>query len=148
MMTIQYTALLWLALLPARAAEPSPVGHWQTVDDKTGAGRGTVRIYEEGGEIFARIASAAKPEENNEICDKCTDFRKNQPVIGMVIVRHMKWNGKEYDGGDILDPDTGTVYRCRMRLTGGGAKLQVRGFVGVSLFGRTQTWTRIAEPAR
>ena len=72
----------------------------------------------------------------------CKDDRKDKPIIGLVIVRKLNRKGDEYSGGDILDPDTGTVYRCKIRFAEDGRKLIVRGFVGLSLFGRSQIWTR------
>ena len=60
----------------------------------------------------------------------------------MKILRRLRWDGEQYSGGEILDPDDGKVYRCSMRLVDGGRKLEVRGFVGIPLLGRTQTWLR------
>lgn len=136
-------ALGFLAALAAVAAAPGPAGLWKTVDDKTGKPRGTVLIYEQKGAFFGRITSAIDPEEARERCVPCKDERKDQPVIGLLILRNMKRRADgEYDGGDILDPDTGTVYRCKIRLAEGGKKLVVRGYIGFSLLGRSQTWSR------
>ena len=134
--------LLALALSQSFAADLSPAGLWKTVDDKTGRARGFVRIYEQNGQLFGKIESSLVPEEAREVCDKCSGVRKNKPVIGMVILTGMKKNGPEYNGGEILDPDTGSVYRCKMRLAETGSKLILRGFVGFSLLGRSQTWVR------
>jgi uncharacterized protein (DUF2147 family) len=128
--------------LSAAGGASTPVGLWKTVDDKTGEPRGLVRVYEENGEIWGRIEATLKPEEAHEHCDKCTDERKGKPVIGMVIMRRLKRNGGEYTGGDILDPDTGAVYRCKLKMADDGRKLLVRGYLGISLFGRSQVWTR------
>jgi uncharacterized protein (DUF2147 family) len=138
-------ALLGTIRIAALAAEPTPVGLWRTVDDKTGQARGFVRLYESEGQIFGRIDKAVDPKDATERCDLCSDERKNQPVIGMVILRGMKKIGLEYRGGDILDPDTGTVYRCTFRMVDAGRRLVLRGFVGMTLFGRSQTWIREAE---
>jgi uncharacterized protein (DUF2147 family) len=137
--------ILSVLRLPAAGPEATPAGLWRTVDDKTGKPRGIVRIYEQNGEFFGKIEETLKDEERHERCDLCTDDRKDQPIIGLVIVRSLKRKGDEYSGGDILDPDTGTVYRCKIRLAGNGGKLVVRGYLGWSLFGRSQIWTR--EPA-
>ncbi len=126
----------------AATPDASPLGLWKTVDDKTHKARGTVRIYEHDGALFAKIESSVDPKENAELCRKCEDDRKDKPVIGLVIMRNMKPHGSDYTGGDILDPDTGTVYRCKMTLADGGKKLNVRGFIGISLLGRSQTWVR------
>jgi uncharacterized protein (DUF2147 family) len=136
------TVVLSAIRLPAASPETTPAGLWQTVDDKTGKPRGIVRIYEQNGELFGKIEDTLKESERHEHCGLCTDERKDKPIIGLVIVRRLKRKGDEYSGGDILDPDTGTVYRCKVRLVENGRKLIVRGFVGLSLFGRSQTWTR------
>jgi uncharacterized protein (DUF2147 family) len=130
------------AVWAGAAQESTPTGLWKTIDDKTGAPRGVVRIYEEKGQFWGRLEATLKPEEAHERCEKCTDERKNQPVVGMVILRRMTRKGDEYSGGDILDPDTGSVYRCKLKITDGDRKLQVRGYLGLSLFGRTQVWIR------
>lgn len=140
-------AALALGLLPipfALAAPPGPAGLWKTIDDKTKKPRGQVLIYEQNGLFFGRIASTFNPAEALKRCVPCKDERKDQPVIGLLILRNMKGEGEdgEYDGGDILDPDNGTVYRCKMRLADGGKKLIVRGYIGFSLLGRSQTWLR------
>lgn len=131
-----------LAALPMVAAEPGITGRWKTVDDKTGKQKGIVLIYEQSGQFFGKIESILDPKQANKICDSCKDERKNKPVAGMVILRHMKRDGDEWNGGDILDPDNGKVYRCKARLEEGGKKLVVRGYIGISLLGRSQTWTR------
>ena len=133
---------LALVALPAVAAEPGITGRWKTFDDKTGKPKGIVLIYEQNGQFFGRIESAIDPKEANNICDLCKDERKNKPTVGMVFLRYMKRDGDEYSGGDILDPDNGKVYRCKAKLEEGGKKLVVRGYIGISLLGRSQTWTR------
>jgi uncharacterized protein (DUF2147 family) len=139
------TVIFLTAVLRLAAAEPSPAGLWKTFDDHTHKARGTVRIYEENGAFFGKIESSFKPEELNERCFKCTSERKDLPIMGLVILRDMRKNGSEYDGGDILDPETGSVYKCRLTLGHGGEEMQVRGYLGLSIFGRTQTWVRIPD---
>ena len=125
----------------ALAADLSPVGVWKTIDDKTGKPKGLVRIFERGGEYFGKI-EASLSDHKRERCDLCKDERKDKPMIGMEVLRHMKKSGNEFASGDILDPDNGSVYRCKMKLDDQGKKLQVRGYIGFSLLGRTQTWIR------
>jgi uncharacterized protein (DUF2147 family) len=120
----------------------SPLGLWKTVDDKTGMPRATVRIYVHDGKYFGRIEQSFAPGADTRVCSVCTDERKNQPIIGLVIIRNVALRDGEYGGGDILDPDNGSVYRCNFRLEKHGAVLVVRGFIGISLLGRTQTWQR------
>jgi uncharacterized protein (DUF2147 family) len=139
-------AALFLTIrLAAFAAEPTPAGLWRTVDDKTGQPRGLVRLYEEAGQFFGQIYKSLDPKDAKERCDLCSGERRNQPVVGMVFLRWMTKRGEEYSGGDILDPDTGVVYRCKFRMSEQGRKLVVRGYIGVALFGRSQTWIREME---
>jgi uncharacterized protein (DUF2147 family) len=125
----------------ALSAELTPTGQWKTIDDKTGKPRAIIRVYEQNGRWFGKVERSLA-EEPKERCDKCSDERKNQPIIGMVVLRNMQKRGDEYSGGDILDPDNGSVYRCKMRLSDGGKTLDVRGFIGFALLGRTQVWHR------
>jgi len=148
--TSHYSLLLKAALLASAAiaaygAEISPAGIWKTIDDKTGQARGIIRVYQDNGLWFGRIEASLNPADRNERCDKCSDERKDKPVIGMVIMRGLTRRGAEYNGGDILDPETGWVYRCRFSLSPDGKKLLVRGFIGISVLGRTQTWIRLEE---
>jgi uncharacterized protein (DUF2147 family) len=143
--TFSLMAILLLGSRPAKA-ETSPTGLWKTFDDRTHQARGTVRIYEENGMFFGRIETSFNPEEVTALCDKCAGNRKDAPVIGLVILRGMSKHGSEYEGGDILDPETGSVYRCRFTLSGDGEHLLVRGYLGFSIFGRTQTWIRMEGP--
>lgn len=136
---------LTLAALSASAAPddgPSPIGAWRTIDDKTGKARSIVQVYEENGELFARVEQDLTQAGDPAFCTKCKDERKDQPLVGLVFMRHMKFDKGEYRGGDILDPDNGSVYKCKLRLQDGGRKLKVRGFIGFSVFGRSQTWER------
>jgi len=114
---------------------------WKTIDDKTGRPKALVRIFERNGELFGKVEDGLD-ERKERFCNLCQDERKNRPIVGMEIIRHMKKSGDEYVGGDILDPDTGKVYRCKLRVENGGKKLDVRGFLGLTLLGRTQTWIR------
>jgi uncharacterized protein (DUF2147 family) len=131
---------------PGRADEPSPVGLWTTVDSATGEPEALVRIEERNGEYAGIIIRLLDPTDDPESkCGKCTDYRKDQPVVGMTILSGMRRNGDHYAGGEILDPDSGSVYRSVMQLEDGGRRLVVRGYLGVSVFGRSETWTRAKE---
>ncbi|HEX3846063.1 MAG TPA: DUF2147 domain-containing protein [Steroidobacteraceae bacterium] len=127
---------------PPAASASSPLGLWRTVDDKTGQPRALVRIYLQDGKYFGRIERSFTPGAESRVCAVCTDARKNQPIIGLVIVRDMSPRDGEFEGGDILDPDSGSVYRCKFHLEKAGSELAVRGFIGISLLGRSQTWLR------
>jgi uncharacterized protein (DUF2147 family) len=127
-------------------AQATPVGLWKTIDDKTGTERALVRVTENAGvfsaKIEKRIAADAVP---NAVCDKCTDDRKDKPMDGLEIVRGVKKSDSEntWDGGTILDSVEGKIYKVRMQTADGGKKLEVRGYVGAPLLGRTQTWIRV-----
>jgi uncharacterized protein (DUF2147 family) len=135
-------ALIVLAVSTAFAAEPSPAGLWKTIDDHSGRPRGAVQIYEQNGAFFGKVENAFDPREAAERCRSCRDDRKDKPIIGLMIIRGLKKNGDEYSGGDILDPENGMVYRCKLRLIESGSKLVVRGYFVVPLLGRSQTWIR------
>jgi uncharacterized protein (DUF2147 family) len=129
-------------------AESSPVGLWRTIDDATGKAQSVVRIVENAGVLSGRIEHIfdSAPGWDGR-CGKCRDERKDQPVLGMVILTNLRKSGDDYTGGEILDPESGNVYRCRLRVVEGGQKLEVRGFIGISLFGRTQLWLRDQDGA-
>jgi uncharacterized protein (DUF2147 family) len=134
------------AAAASAATADSPIGLWKTIDDKTGAARAIVRIYERDGRLFGKIESSFTEGADHRVCKACTDERKDQPIIGLLIIRNMKHSDDEYGGGDILDPDTGSVYRCKMHVEG-GTRLVLRGYIGFSLLGRNQTWLRVPETA-
>lgn len=138
-------AALPLAAAPAADAS-SPIGYWKTYDDKTGNAKGIVRIYEEDGRFFGKLVRSFKPGAESRVCAVCTDERKNQPIIGLLIIRNMRPSGGEFTGGDILDPESGSVYRCKFHLEQAGARLVVRGYIGISLLGRSQIWERQSSP--
>ena len=141
-MTVLALSATSLAGLAVADDLSSPVGTWKTIDDNTGKARAIVRIYEQDGRLFGRIEKSVTPGDEGRTCTKCTDERKDQPLTGLVIMRDIRLVDGEYRDGDILDPDNGSVYRCKLRLKEGGRKLEVRGFLGISLFGRSQTWER------
>ena len=128
-------------------AHASPVGLWKTIDEKTEQPTGIVRIAERGGALFGEIVEvldpAAKP---GAVCGLCSDERKGAPIVGLTIIRNVEPGGGTegpWDGGDILDPNDGKVYRVRLTLADQGRRLEVRGYVGTPMFGRTQVWHRV-----
>jgi len=130
--------------LPAQSADKTPVGRWQTVSEATGKNNGVVQIANDGGQLLGRLVAGANPAEfETRLCDKCPGDRHGQPMKGLLILSGLHQSGAEWDGGEILDPQSGKVYRVKLNLADGGKKLLVRGFMGLSMFGRTQTWTRI-----
>jgi uncharacterized protein (DUF2147 family) len=132
-------------LMPAFAfAQTSPVGLWKTIDDDGKTAKSLVRISEQGGALVGNIEKLLDPKDPTDAkCEKCTDDRKNQPVLGLQIIRGVKADGDGVWGqGEILDPNNGKTYRTRLKPVDGGKKLEVRGYIGAPLFGRTQTWVR------
>ncbi|CAB3779077.1 hypothetical protein LMG28688_00709 [Paraburkholderia caffeinitolerans] len=131
-------------VIAAHAQSNSPVGVWQTIDDHSGQPKALVQISEDGsggltGKIIKGLRANDQPDRR---CTACTDSRKDQLILGMTIIDGMKQAGSEWDGGHILDPENGKVYRCKIHTEDGGQKLVVRGYLGISLLGRSQTWVR------
>ncbi|CAN5154694.1 DUF2147 domain-containing protein [soil metagenome] len=138
-------ALVLAALSPFGAmAQTSPAGLWKSIDDVSGKPKSLIRITEQGGEYKGKIEKIFPDpsKEMNPLCDKCEGTQKDQPKVGMTIMSGFKQEGDEFAGGTILDPESGKVYKSKMSLAEGGKKLNVRGFVGISLFGRSQVWVR------
>jgi len=139
---------LWIVLsLMATAVYAdagSPTGLWRTVDDKTGKERALLRFVENNGVYEGRLEKIFPQSDDDpqHLCRKCEGVRKDQPIIGMNILWGLRQDGDQYAGGEILDAKEGKIYRCKMKLLEGGKKLEVRGYIGVSLFGRSQTWSR------
>ncbi|WP_029148303.1 DUF2147 domain-containing protein [Methylophilus sp. 5] len=134
-----------LFMLPYALHAADLSGVWQTTDDKTGQPRSLVRIVEHAGEYSAIVEKGLLATDTGDaVCDKCTDERKGQKIIGMTIAKHLKQtaNSNVYEGGEILDPENGKTYKCKMTLGASGKTLDVRGFIGFSLLGRSQTWQR------
>ena len=118
------------------------VGTWKTIDDNTGKVRSHVEIYKEGGLVYGKIVKLVDPKEPNPICDKCKGDDKDKPVVGLVIIKGLEKDDDEYSGGKILDPENGKLYKCYISLEDPD-KLKVRGYIGISLLGRTQYWQRL-----
>ncbi len=133
---------IYLIYPSALLAQSSVIGKWKTIDDETGKAKSVVELYEMDGELFGKIIKLyrEKDEDPDPICDKCPvdDSRYKSKVIGMVIIKNMKKSGDEYEGGTVLKPDEGKIYKCKIWLDEGN--LQVRGYWG--MFYRTQTWVK------
>lgn len=137
--TMKNLILLSAILLTSSVyAQTSPVGKWNTVDDNTGKVRSTVEIFEKDGKLFGKILELFDPPKPDPVCEECDkdDPRFNKPVTGMTIIRNMERDDDEWESGDILDPENGKVYRCKMWVEEG--KLKVRGYI--AFLYRTQTW--------
>ncbi len=137
-------ALAFSLLSASVMAQMSPLGLWQTISDTDGKATSEVRITSTPaglvGVVEKALVSSTEPN-----CDKCTDDRKGKAKVGMQIIRAAQQvEGKAiWEGGNILDPNNGTVYKLKLTPVEGGKKLEVRGFVGFALLGRTQTWLRV-----
>jgi uncharacterized protein (DUF2147 family) len=140
-------AALLLAAAPAIAfAQATPVGVWKTIDDKTKTERSQLRITESGGVLSGKIEKLlAADAKQDGVCDKCSDDRKDKPLIGLEVLRGVKKGSDDntWDGGTILDAAEGKIYKVRLQPADGGKKLEVRGYVGIPALGRTQTWIRV-----
>ena len=139
---------LWVLASTVWAADTlTPAGLWKTIDDKTGQPRSLVRIVQTPAGYEGRVVKILPlpdddPTNPDHLCKACTDERKDKPIAGMVILRGLKPDGDVFAGGEILDPDNGKTYRCKLTVKEGGRRLDVRGFIGISLIGRTQSWLR------
>jgi len=144
MKKIAIATLLGLAAVSA-CAQMSPVGLWKTIDDDSKKEKSLVRITESNGVFSGRIDKLLDPDTKPDaVCEKCSDDRKDKPVLGMNIMRGVKQNAEDpavYDAGHILDPNNGKTYRVRLKPVDGGKKLEMRGYIGP--FYRTQVWLRV-----
>ena len=141
-----WIAITLIAAAGAVSAQSTPVGVWKTIDDKTKSERAQIRITESGGVYSGKIEKLlAADAKQDGVCDKCSDDRKDKPMIGLEVIRGVKRGEAEntWDGGTILDAAEGKIYKVRMQPTEGGKKLEVRGYVGMPMLGRTQTWIRV-----
>lgn len=127
-------------------AQGSAAGLWKTFDEDSGAAKSLVRITETRGELEGRVQALLDPEDlPDAVCNRCTDERRNQRVLGLLILRNLRpTDGKpgRWEGGEILDPENGKTYRAHLTLSPDGRRLEVRGYIGTPLLGRTQTWQR------
>ena len=138
-------AISFLAVSASALAQMSPAGLWKTIDDDTQKEKSLVRIKDVNGVFTGSLERLLDPtHKNSDVCDKCTDERKDKPVLGMTIIRNIKASADDkgiWDGGDVLDPNNGKVYRARLKPVDGGKKLEMRGYIGP--FYRTQVWLRV-----
>jgi uncharacterized protein (DUF2147 family) len=119
----------------------SIIGNWKTIDDETKKPKSVVEIYEKSGIYYGKVVEIFDKARAKENCTNCTGAEKDKPILGMVILKGLKKDGTEYNSGKILDPKNGTLYKCKIT-PNGNDKIEVRGYIGISLLGRTQTWIR------
>ena len=124
----------------------SPVGTWLTIDDKTGKPRSTIVITEQNNELVGQLINVIKMPGDTGICSRCPGQFKDQKIQGLQILWDLKKKSdNEYVDGQILDPKSGKIYNCILKLSEDGKSLRLRGYIGIALFGRTQTWTRVPQ---
>ncbi|HEX7639146.1 MAG TPA: DUF2147 domain-containing protein [Burkholderiaceae bacterium] len=140
----QAAAALVLAFASLAAlAQSTPAGLWKTIDDDGKTEKSLVRITSDGGVFTGKVEKIFDPQKADAKCDKCSDDRKDKPIVGMTIINGVRQDADDasiFDGGEILDPAKGKTYRVRLKPIEGGRKLQVRGYLGP--FFRTQEWIR------
>ena len=120
----------------------SVFGKWQSIDSKTGKDEAIIEIYKENNKVYAKVVDILNPEDKDKICIYCKGENKNKPILGMIIVNGLKENGDVWGGGKILDPKNGNYYKCYITLVD-NSKLKLRGYIGISLFGRTEYWYKV-----
>jgi uncharacterized protein (DUF2147 family) len=145
--SLAIAAVLAGAAVSAMAQSTTPAGLWKTVDDSTKKEKSLVRIVETNGVFSGKVEKIIDPDAPRDAtCKDCSDDRKDKPVVGMTIIRNVKASADDkavFEGGDILDPNNGKVYKVKLKLTDDGSKLDVRGYIGAPILGRTQTWSRV-----
>lgn len=132
-----------MAVSFAAMAQSTPVGKWVTIDDSTKKPKSVVEITDNAGVLQGKVIKVLQSDQGpHPVCKKCTGSNQNKPIEGLTIISNVKKNGSVWDGGQILDPATGKTYSVKMSPAANGKSMQVRGFMGVSLLGRTQVWQR------
>jgi uncharacterized protein (DUF2147 family) len=141
--------VLAVSLVPARAQNapgtvpPSPAGRWKTIDDVTHLAKSIVVIREQNGTFRGTIEQIFDPPVPNPTCYLCSGVKKDRPLMGLEILWGFKRDGNRWSGGQVLDPETGKIYHASLSLEENGAKLRLHGYIGIPLFGRTQSWLRV-----
>ena len=119
-------------------------GKWTTIDDNTGKARSVVEIYKKGDKVYGKIVAITDPDKRDRLCEQCTGDDKNRPLLGLEILKGLEKNDGKYEGGYITDPDNGKRYKCYIELEDANT-LKVRGYIGMSILGRTQMWKRTED---
>jgi uncharacterized protein (DUF2147 family) len=139
---IKKLTLLLLLFACFQMQAQTVLGKWKTIDDKTGEAKSIVEVYENNGKVYGKVIEIFDATKRHRKCDKCDGTDKNKPVLGLVIIKGLTKDDDEYNGGKVLDPETGNIYKCILKLSSKD-KLEVRGYMGFALIGRSQTWVRV-----
>lgn len=133
--------LVCTALFSAEAQ--SVTGLWKTIDDNSGKVKSIVEIYEKDGKIYGKVKEILDPDAPKDaVCQNCPGDDDGKPIIGLTFIKGLKKDGDEYNDGKILDPESGELYKCYIKLEDEDT-LKVRGYIGFALLGRTQYWQRV-----
>jgi len=116
-------------------------GKWYSTNDETGEIDSVIEVYKKQEKAFGKIIEIKNSERKNAVCDLCKDKNKNKPILGLNILNGLEKDGEEWSGGTILDPRNGNVYKCFIQLVQQD-KLKIRGYFGLSIFGKTAYWQR------
>ncbi len=134
--------LLFILLFSISGFTQTIFGKWNSFDEETNEIESIVEVYKKDGKAYAKIISISDPKKRSATCFKCTGKRKDEPIVGMEILTGLKEKGDEWSGGKILDPKNGKEYKCYIKLLDKNT-LKLRGYIGISLFGRTAIWKRV-----
>ena len=146
--TVGVTVLVSPARVSAQAViasvsnAPSPLGRWKTIDDATGKVKSIVDISEQDGVLSGTIEQLFDPPVPHPTCYLCTGAKKDVPLVGLEVLWGFRADGKSWSGGQVLDPETGKIYRASLTLEDGGRQLRLHGYIGIPLFGRAEHWER------
>lgn len=133
--------LTLLLLLTVSINAQSILGKWNSMNEDTGKVDSVIEVYENEGKVYAKIIEVTDADRKNAVCELCEGENKNKPILGMNILTGLVKDGDEWSGGSILDPRNGKVYKCYIKLANKN-KLKIRGYIGVSIFGKTAYWER------
>jgi uncharacterized protein (DUF2147 family) len=138
----KFCLLLLFVFFSINVNSQSILGKWKTIDDETGEAKSVVEVFSKSGKIYAKVVEVLDLVHKNSLCQKCAGEDKNQPILGLIIIKGLSKDGSEYNSGEILEPKSGKLYKCVLSLESKD-KLKVRGYIGFSLLGRTQYWHRV-----